>query len=100
MSDAEQLLLRGLKKHFRKYTHPGDWEHEPLFLIVTALDPRYRLILKAVQEDCAKQELFKKLKEAAKEKNGASSTSESESHDITSEDLEEIEFGKWHTRIL
>jgi len=54
-------------------------EHEPLFLVATALDPRYKLLLNAVQLGSAKKELFKRLKEAAKKKNGTSSTSDSES---------------------
>ena len=60
-----------------------------MFIVATSVDPRYRLLLSAVQ--CAKQELFKKLREAAKEKNGASSSSENEStsHDIIVQDCEE-----------
>ena len=79
VSEAAELLLTELKRRFRKYTDPGDLEHEPLFLVATALDPRYKLLLNAVQLGSAKKELFKRLKEAAKEKNGTSSTSDSES---------------------
>ena len=35
------LLLSELKKRFRKYTDPGDASHEPIFLMASALDPRY-----------------------------------------------------------
>ena len=89
--EAAALLLRELKRRFRKYTDPGDTDHESIFIVATSLDPRYRLLLSAAQLDCVKQELVKKLKEAAREKNDASSSSENEltSHDIIVQDCEE-----------
>ena len=65
MSEAAQLLLRELKKRFRKYTNPNDGEYESLFIVGTALDPRYRIILNAVQVQSAKQQLCRRLKKAA-----------------------------------
>ena len=54
VSPVSRVLLSELKRRFRKYTDPGDVCHEPLFLMATALDPRYRLILNPTQVDRAK----------------------------------------------
>lgn len=81
------ILLKELKHRFRQYTDPSDLNYNPLFVIATALDPRYRLILTAAEVVSAKQEICKMLKERAKEKNGCStsSASESEAQPITVE---------------
>ena len=92
MSEAAQLLLSELKRRFRKYTNPNDGEYEPLFIVGTALDQRYRLVMNAVQIQSAKKHICKMMKEAAKEKNaGVSSTSEcdSPSHETATELSEE-----------
>ena len=89
--EAAALLLWEIKRCFRKYTDPGDADHESMLIVANSLDPWYRLLLSRAQLECAKQELFKKLKEAAREKNGASSSSENEStsHDIIIQNCEE-----------
>lgn len=48
-SEAAELMLRELKKHFKKYTDPSGPEYEPVFIIATAFDPRYRRLLNAVR---------------------------------------------------
>ena len=63
VAEAAEVLQKELKARFIKYTDPSDPNHESLFLIGTALDPRYRLLLNPLQVDSAKQELSKRLKE-------------------------------------
>lgn len=91
MCKAAALLLRELKRRSTKYTDPGDTDQETIFLVATSLDPRHRLLLSGAHLECAKQELLKTLKEAAKEKNRASSSSENEStsNDTVVQDCEE-----------
>lgn len=55
------LLLSELKRRFRKYTDPGDASHDPIFLMATALDPRYRLILNPTQLARAKEAILKQV---------------------------------------
>ena len=87
VAEAAQVLQKELKARFKKYTDPSDPNHESLFLIGTALDPRYQLLLNPVQVDSAKQELLKRLKETAEDNNGASSANEGEfSQDIVCEE--------------
>ena len=78
VGEATQVLLHELKKRSKKITDPGDSDHEPLFLVATALDPRYKLLLNPVQRDSAKKELLMTLKQEARGKNGNSSASEGE----------------------
>lgn len=42
---SSRLLLRELKGRFRKYTDPGDTDHQTIFLVATSLDTRHRLLL-------------------------------------------------------
>jgi len=62
-----QVLLHELKKQYKNITDPGDSDHEPLFLVATALEPRYKL-LNPIQQDSAKKELLKTLKQEARGK--------------------------------
>ena len=55
------LLLYELKKRFRKYTDPGDASHDPIFLMASALDLRYRLILNPTQLDRAKEAILQQV---------------------------------------
>lgn len=61
MGDAAKLLLTELKRRFRKFTDPGDDSHEPLFLMATALDPRYRLLLNPTQISSAKSSILNEV---------------------------------------
>lgn len=56
-AEAAQVLQKELKGTI--HTDPSDPNHESLFLIGTALDPRYQLLLNPLQVDSAKQELRK-----------------------------------------
>ena len=58
---ASKILQSELQRRFRKFTDPNDSEHEPLFLMATALDPRYRVLLTASQQHSAKVHLLKQV---------------------------------------
>ena len=62
---VSNLLQSELKRRFRKCTDPGDPDHEPLFLMATMLDPRYKVLLNPIQVESTKKELLKELKEVA-----------------------------------
>ena len=102
VSEAAQVLKREFKKRFKKFTDPGDDNHVPLFLLATALDPRYCLLLNPNQLSHAKKELLKRLKEQAadKDKNGStcSSTCEGEysPNDISTKAVEEPPVKRFH----
>ena len=52
----------GLKEErFNKYLQVDEPDHDPLFLIATLLDPRYRLLLDSKQVERAKMELLKEV---------------------------------------
>ena len=73
LSTVASVLQSEVKHRFRKCTDPHDPEHDPLFLVATFLDPRYKLLLNPSQIDSAKKELLKLLKHLSD--NGASSSS-------------------------
>jgi hypothetical protein len=54
-----------LRRRFQKYTYPTDLDYEPIFLVSTLLDPRYRVLLTPTQADSAKEELLKYLKDTS-----------------------------------
>ena len=58
-----QLLYWSSNWHsdFRKYTDPHDDQHDPLFLVATLLDPRFKLLLNKQQITSARDELLKEL---------------------------------------
>lgn len=58
---ASKILQSELQRRFRKFTDPNDSDHEPLFLMATALDPRYRVLLTASQQHSAKVHLLKQV---------------------------------------
>lgn len=59
---AATELQSELKRRFRRYTDPNDSYFEHIFLLATALDPRYRLLLNPVQMSAAKDHLLKEIK--------------------------------------
>ena len=71
VASVAALLLVELKRRFRKYTDPSDPDHEPLFLMATILDPRYKLVINRVQAESTKKKILKELKES-NGNNGAS----------------------------
>ena len=62
VKEAARILQRELQKRFKKFTDPAAFEYNPLFAMATALDPRYRVILKLqsaknrFSRKCIKQE--------------------------------------------
>ena len=75
MANVSRLLQSELKRRFRKYTDPSDPDHEPLCLMATMLDPRYRLLLNPIQMESTKRQLLVALKEAAGNNGGSNSPS-------------------------
>lgn len=65
MSSVSHLLQSELKRRFRIYTDPSDPDSEPLFLMSTMLDPRYKVLLNRNQSDSTKAQLLKQLTESA-----------------------------------
>ena len=63
LSHAATVLKRELTFRFRKYTDPHDDQHDPLFLVATLLDPRFKLLLNKQQIMSARDKLLKQLKE-------------------------------------
>ncbi len=63
LSHVAGILQSEHKRRFRKYTDPSDADHDPIFLLATMLDPRYKLILNRVQMDRAKEVLLQNLKD-------------------------------------
>lgn len=62
VSAAATKLQSELKRRFRRYTDPNDINFEYIFLLATALDPWYRLLLNPVQTSAAKDHLLKEIK--------------------------------------
>ena len=58
---ASRRLQVELKKRFKKYTDPNAVNHQPIFLVGTALDPRYRLLLNPIQMSATKTQLLKEV---------------------------------------
>lgn len=61
MGIASKNLQSELKKRFKRYTDPSADQHEHIFILGTALDPRYRLLLNPVQMSAAKSQLLKEV---------------------------------------
>lgn len=61
MSHVARSLLSELKRRFKKYTDPGDEDHDPLFLMAAALDPRYRVLLNPNQVGSATATMLKEV---------------------------------------
>ena len=59
---AAKKLQSELQRRFKKYTDPNDERHECIFLLGTALDPRYRLLLNPLQLAAAKSQLLKEVR--------------------------------------
>ena len=49
LMNVSTLLQSELKRRFRRCTDPSDSDHEPLFLMATMLDPRYKVLLNTIQ---------------------------------------------------
>jgi len=63
MMEVSNVLQSELKRRFRRCTDPGDPNHDPLFLMATMLDPRYKVLLNPIQlESIVRKRYLKKLK--------------------------------------
>ena len=60
-SSLASRLQSDLKQRFKKYTDPGDLDHESLFLVATMLDPRYKVLLNRIPAESAKANILKLL---------------------------------------
>ena len=58
---AVKVLLSELTRRFQKFTDPSDECHDPLFLMATALDPKYRLLLNPVQVESPKSTITQEI---------------------------------------
>ena len=61
LAKTSKALQTELKKRFKKYTDPSHENFEQLFIVGTALDPRYRFLLNPVQTSCAKSHLLSEV---------------------------------------
>ena len=78
ISHAASVLQSELQYRFKQYTDPGDAKHDPLFLVATFFDHRYKLILNRGQTESASREVQKLLKNQSEDP-GSSSSSNTES---------------------
>ena len=64
LSRVATVFHAELKCRFGKLSDADHFDYEPLFIISTLLDPRYKLLLNSEQVHSAKEELLKYLKDA------------------------------------
>ena len=62
VASVATTLRSELNRRFRKYTDPGDEDFEPIYVVSTLLDPRYKPLINAVQMKSGKDELLRMLK--------------------------------------
>ena len=74
VSWAANTLLVELRHRFRKFTAPGDAEHDPTFLASAMVDPRFRVLLNPTQQDSAKSELLTYLKDHSESESSGTSS--------------------------
>ena len=82
IGEVAKLMQVDLKRRFRKFTDPYDSQSNPLYIMATALDPRYKLLLNPGQTDFAKVHLLKEIKDMVEDPS-SSSESDSPRHEIT-----------------
>ena len=58
---VSDILLSELERRFSKLLDVDDKDHDPIYMIATLLDPRYKMILDADQISHAKKECLKHL---------------------------------------
>ena len=51
VAEPATTLLTELKRRFHKFIDPTNFDHNPLFLTATTLDPRYRVLLNPSQKE-------------------------------------------------
>jgi len=65
MMEVSNVLQSEQKRRFRRCTDPDNPNHDPLFLMATMLDLRYKVLLNPVQLESSKKEVLKEVKEFA-----------------------------------
>ena len=75
LAGAAANLQSELKRRFDKILNPKALDHDPIFLLATALDPRYRVVLDTEQMVSARTELLSQLKEMRESNSSLSSSS-------------------------
>ena len=62
ITEVATTLQVELNRRFRKYTDPGDECYEPLYIVSTILDPRYKPLINVVQMRSGKDEILRMLR--------------------------------------
>ena len=88
LSGLASQLQSDLKRRFKKYTDPGDLDHESLFLVATMLDPRYKVLLNRTQAESAKANILKLLNQNEDESSSSSAASSPIHQDLVEKDCE------------
>ena len=65
LATVSSSLQSDLKQRFRRCTDPGDELHEPLYIVATLLDPRYKSLLNPTQLAHGRKELLVMLKDSS-----------------------------------
>ena len=74
ISRAASVLLSELQSRFKQYTDPADAKHDPLFLVATFFDHRYRVLFNPTQVESACVEIRKQLKDQSEDPGSSSSS--------------------------
>ena len=88
LSGLASRLQSDLKRRFKKYTDPGDLDHESLFLVATMLDPRYKVLLNRTQAESAKANILKLLNQNEDESSSSSAANSPIHQDLVEKDCE------------
>ena len=72
---AVTLLQTEMRRRFDNILNPKADDHDPIFLLATALDPRYQVVLNAEQMTSARTALLSQLKEMRQKSQSSSSSS-------------------------
>jgi len=75
LGGAVTLLRSELKRRFDKILNPKAPDYEPIFVLATALDPRYKVVLNTEQVASAKTEILRQLKHMRENSSSSDSSS-------------------------
>ena len=81
MTATAKVLQQEMKWHFQHFIDPTDECFEPLYLMTTALDPQFILILTSEQMEAAEAELTNQLSMSSKD-----TTTTRRSREVTEQD--------------
>ena len=77
IGEVARTMQTDLRRRFRKFTDPGDSQYNPLYIIATALDPRYKVLLNPGQTASARVHLLKEIKDMVDHDSSSSSECDS-----------------------